>query len=62
MAEIPLEDAVRMCSETPSLIMRVNDRKGTLQRDKDADILILDDKLDVRCIWQMGRIVENTLF
>ncbi|MDE5980972.1 MAG: N-acetylglucosamine-6-phosphate deacetylase [Bacteroidaceae bacterium] len=62
MAEIPLEDAVRMCSETPSLIMRVNDRKGTLQRDKDADILILDDKLDVRCVWQMGRIVENTLF
>ncbi len=61
-AEIPLEDAVRMCSETPSLIMRVNDRKGTLQRDKDADILILDDKLNVRCIWQMGRIIENTLF
>ncbi len=61
-AEIPLEDAVRMCSETPSLIMRVNDRKGTLQRDKDADILILDQKLDIRCIWQMGRIIENTLF
>ncbi len=62
VADIPLEDAVRMVSETPSHIMNVNNRKGTLQRDKDADILILDDKLDVRCVWQMGRIVENNLF
>ena len=59
---IPLEDAVRMVSETPSLIMKVNDRKGTLQRGKDADVMILDDKLEIRCIWQMGKIIENTLF
>lgn len=62
MADIPLEDAVRMCSETPARIMRVDDRKGTLQHGKDADIVILDEKLDVRCVWQMGNIVENTLF
>ena len=61
-AEIPLEDAVRMCSETPARIMRVDDRKGTLQRGKDADIVLLDEKLNVRCVWQMGTIVENTLF
>ncbi len=61
-AEIPLEDAVRMCSETPARIMHVDDRKGTLQHGKDADIVILDEKLDVRCVWQMGQIVENTLF
>lgn len=62
MAEIPLADAVRMCSETPARIMKVLDRKGTLERGKDADILILDEKLKVRCVWQMGSIVENTLF
>lgn len=61
-AEIPLEDACRMVSETPARIMNVLDRKGTLQRGKDADILILDDKLDVRCVWQMGKIIANTLF
>ena len=61
-AEVPLEDAVRMASETPAHIMGVNDRKGSLVRGKDADILILDDKLKVRCVWQMGRIIENTLF
>lgn len=62
MAEIPLEDAVRMCSETPARIMHVDDRKGTLQRGKDADVVIMDENLAVRCVWAMGRIVENTLF
>lgn len=40
-AEIPLEDAVRMASETPARIMGVYDRKGSLQKGKDADILVL---------------------
>lgn len=61
-AEIPLEDAVRMCSETPAHIMNCYDRKGSLSRGKDADIMILDDNLNVRCVWQMGKIIENTLF
>ena len=61
-AEVPLEDAVRMASETPAHIMGVFGRKGALARGKDADVLVLDDKLKVRCVWQMGRIIENTLF
>lgn len=62
MADIPLADAVRMCSETPARIMNVLDRKGTLEHGKDADVLILDEKLNVRCVWAMGEIVENTMF
>ena len=61
-AEVPLEDAVRMASETPAHIMGVHRRKGALARGKDADIVILDDKLKVRCVWQMGKIIANTLF
>ncbi len=61
-AEIPLEDAVRMASETPAHIMGVHHRKGALMRGKDADIMVMDDKLNVRCVWQMGKIIENTLF
>ena len=59
-AEIPLEDAIRMASETPSKIMGVYDRKGSLQRGKDADLMILDDKLDIRGVWAMGQLVEGT--
>ena len=59
-AEIPLEDAVRMASETPSRIMGVYDRKGSLQKGKDADILILDQDLNIRAVWAMGKLVEGT--
>lgn len=63
-AEIPLEDAIRMASETPARIMGVADRKGTLEKGKDADILALDNDLNIRAVWAMGKIVEgtNTLF
>ena len=59
-AEIPLQDACRMCSETPARIMGVIDRKGTLERGKDADIMALDDELNVRAVWAMGKMVEGT--
>lgn len=60
--DVPLEDAIRMASETPAKIMKVYDRKGSLAKDKDADILVLDNDLNIRCVWQMGKIIENTLF
>lgn len=59
-AEIPLEDAIRMASETPAKIMNVYDRKGSLQKDKDADIMILDEDLNIRAVWAMGKLVEGT--
>lgn len=59
-AEIPLEDTIRMASETPARIMGVLDRKGTLERGKDADIIALDRDLNVRAVWAMGEMVEGT--
>ena len=59
-AGVPLADAVRMASETPARLMGVSDRKGSLQRGKDADIVILDRKLNVRSVWSMGHLVEGT--
>ena len=63
-ADIPLADAARMVSETPARIMGVDDRKGTLQKDKDADLLVLDRDLNIRAAWAMGNLIEgtNTLF
>lgn len=59
-ADIPLADAVRMASETPARIMGVYDRKGSLQRGKDADIVVLDRDLNVRAVWAMGKLVDGT--
>lgn len=59
-ADIPLEDAVRMASETPARLMGIDDRKGSLQRGKDADVVVLDHKLNVRAIWSGGVLVPET--
>lgn len=59
-ADIPLADAVRMASETPARIMGVYDRKGSLQRGKDADIIVMDNDLKIRAVWAMGKLVPGT--
>lgn len=56
-AGIPLEDAVRMASETPALIMGVYDRKGSICKHKDADIIIMDKNLNLTHVIAMGRLV-----
>lgn len=58
-AEVPLFDVCRMISETPAKIMGVYDRKGSLERGKDADILLLDKNLDVKAVWAMGKLVKD---
>ncbi|MDE5642921.1 MAG: N-acetylglucosamine-6-phosphate deacetylase [Muribaculaceae bacterium] len=57
-AAIPLEDAVRMASETPALIMGVYDRKGSICKRKDADIIIMDKNLELTHVLAMGRQIE----
>lgn len=59
-AEIPLEDAIRMASETPARIIGIDSQKGSLLKGKDADIVILDNDTKVRCVFSMGEIVEGT--
>lgn len=53
-AEVPFEDAVRMASETPARIMNVIDRVGTLEKGKDADILMLDKQYNITSVWSKG--------
>jgi N-acetylglucosamine-6-phosphate deacetylase len=58
-AGVSLEDTLRMATETPAKIMGVYDRKGSLEKGKDADILILDKKLRVRSAWSKGQLIEG---
>lgn len=61
MANIPLEDACRMASETPAKIMGVFDRKGSLEAGKDADLMMFDENLKLTYVMQMGNVVTNEL-
>ena len=57
-ANIPLQDAVRMASETPARKMGIYERKGSLKAGKDADIVIMNRDLQVEGVWAMGRRIQ----
>lgn len=57
-AGIPLEDTVRMATETPALIMGVYDRKGSICKRKDADIIVMDKNLKLTHVMAMGEMVD----
>lgn len=60
-AALPLEEAVRMSSETPARIMGIYDRKGSLERGKDADIVLMDENLEICGVMASGEWVDGTL-
>lgn len=47
LAEVPLIDAVKMMTNTPAKIMKVDNRKGSIEKGKDADIVIFDDNIRI---------------
>ncbi len=61
-ANIPLIDAIYMCSYTPARIMGIQDTKGALEADHDADILFLDEDLQLRFVMHRGRTVRGAEF
>jgi N-acetylglucosamine-6-phosphate deacetylase len=57
MAEVSILDSVRMMSSTPARIMGVSDRKGSLVKGKDADIVIFDENIDIKSTLVKGKII-----
>ncbi|MFI5161321.1 MAG: N-acetylglucosamine-6-phosphate deacetylase [Sphingobacteriales bacterium] len=57
MADVPLIEAVRMASETPARIMNINDRKGSLEVGKDADIVIFNEDINIETTIIDGKII-----
>ena len=60
-AEVPLFDAVRMASLTPATILGINDRFGSIESGKIADLVLFDDQFAVQCVWVGGRLVFDQL-
>jgi hypothetical protein len=51
-----LEEIVKMASYNPAEYIGINDRKGSLEPGKDADILVLDKNYDLICTICRGKI------
>ena len=46
-AGLPLHDAVYMITSTPAKLLRIYDRKGSVEIGKDADIVIFDEDINI---------------
>lgn len=57
LGEIPLFDAVRMASLTPATVLGIDDRFGSIQPGKAADLVLFDDRFLVSRVWIAGELV-----
>lgn len=51
---IPLPAAVRMLTLNPASLLGIEFKKGALRTGADADILLLDESLQIRQVWTRG--------
>jgi len=51
---IPLANAVRMLTLNPATILGMEFKKGALRTGADADVLLLNEALQVTRVWNAG--------
>lgn len=51
---VPLPDAVRMLTLNPASLLGIEFKKGSLRAGADADVLLLDEGLQVTNVWTRG--------
>jgi len=56
---VPMPDAVQMASLNPAKLLGVDDRKGSIVANKDADLAVMNDDLEVKMLIQGGEVVYD---
>lgn len=59
IADVPLVEAVRMLTLTPARIMRIDQQKGSVQKGKDADLVIFDNNINVSYTILEGNVIHG---
>ena len=54
-AEIPVADCVRMAATNPARLMGIDDRKGSIEQGKDADLILFDENFRLQSVWIGGK-------
>jgi N-acetylglucosamine-6-phosphate deacetylase len=55
---IPFPDGVRMLTANPAKLLGIEFKKGALRTGADADIILLDENLQVTNVWTRGLPVD----
>ena len=51
---VSLQDAIKMASLNPAKLLGVADRKGSLEVGKDADLIVIDENINVEAVMIKG--------
>jgi len=52
---LPFQKVLRMVTLNPAKLLSIQDRKGSLKRGSDADMVILDKELNVKEVFVKGK-------
>ena len=58
LAGVPLTDTIRMMTENPAKLLRIDGRKGRLLPGKDADVVLFDENVNIQSVYYMGKRVR----
>lgn len=56
---VPLEDAVRAATLTPARAIGIDGERGSLEAGKIADVVVLDEELNVKHVIVRGRLLQG---
>jgi len=54
---VPVADALRMLTLNPATLLGIEFKKGSLRAGADADIVVMDEGLNVTQVWARGEVV-----
>ena len=54
-AGVSVADAVRMAATNPARLMGIDDRKGSIEPGKDADLILFDENFRLQSVWIGGK-------
>ena len=59
LAGAQLIDAVKMASLTPAKLLGIADRKGSIAKGKDADLIVFDNNINIEAVMVRGVLTKN---
>ncbi len=57
--KIPLTDAIKMASSTPAKVIGINDQKGYVKENYDADLVLFDKNINIKAVMSNGKFIKN---
>lgn len=55
---IPMTDAVKMASSTPAKVIGIDNRKGYIKENYDADLILFDKDLNIKKVMVTGKLIK----